>query len=362
MSDPNYPERIDTEVELLVPDGYQEDLRLDLYVTRFLQNVSRSKAAKGIKEGRVSVNGEVVTKVSHPVQAGDRITCILLKPPPLEIVPEDIPLDVVFEDEHLLVVNKASGMVVHPAFGHRTGTLVHAVLHYLGSGRLSFEEEDPDPETEDAGLSMLNSGPRFDGDTALRPGIVHRLDKDTSGLLVIAKSEQAHAGLARQFEARTIRRQYQALVWGIPEAEEGRVEAALGRDPRDRKRMAVVRDDQGKFAATNWRLEESFVFSSRFTFRLETGRTHQIRVHARHIGHPVMGDATYGGLGVIRGADTGNRRAYYRNLFKEMPRQALHAETLGFTHPITQDELDLSAPLPSDMQTVLRRLRRGEPA
>lgn len=362
MNDPNYPERVETEVQLLVPEGYAEDGRLDMYVTRFLQNVSRNKAAKGIKDGRVTVNGKVISKVSYPVQAGDEIVCTLLKPPPLEIVPEDIPLEVAYEDEFLMVVNKPAGMVVHPAFGHRTGTLVHAVLFHLGSGRVSFEDEDPNPETEETGLSMMNSGPQFEGDTALRPGVVHRLDKDTSGLLVIAKSEVAHAGLAKQFEQRTIRRQYQALVWGIPKEEEGRIEAALSRDPRDRKRMAVVRDDRGKFAATNWKLEESFIFSSRMSFRLETGRTHQIRVHARHIGHPIMGDGTYGGLGVVRGADTGNRRAYYRNLFKAMPRQALHAETLGFTHPMTGEELDLHTPIPSDMQTALERLRRGEPA
>ncbi|MBO6575580.1 MAG: RluA family pseudouridine synthase [Rhodothermales bacterium] len=361
MTDPNYPERIDTEVTLEVPPGYREEGRLDLYVTRFLQNVSRSKAQKGIKEGRVTVNGKVIKKVSHPVQPGDRIVCTLLKPPPLEIVPEAIPLDVPFEDEHLLVVNKPPGMVVHPAFGHRTGTLVHALLHHLGAGTVSFEEEEEEPETDDVGLSMMNAGPRFDGDAALRPGIVHRLDKDTSGLLVVAKNEGVHAALAKQFEQRTTRRRYKALVWGTPDPEEGRIEGALARHPRDRKKMAVVREDRGKFAATNYRVEERFQYVSLVSFVLETGRTHQIRVHAKSLGHPVLGDGTYGGAGVARGPDTARRRAYYRNLYDLLPRQALHAETLGFRHPVSREEMDLQSPIPADMAAAMEKLRKGEP-
>ncbi len=361
-TDPNYPDHVETVVEMAVPDGYQEEGRLDQYITRFLQNASRTKVQKGIKDGNVTVNGEVVTRVSHAVQSGDRIACTIMRPPPLEIIPEDIPLDVVYEDEHLLVVNKPAGMVVHPAFGNRTGTLVHAVLHHVGGGRLSFEEDEDTADPEDAGLSMHRAGPKYDGDTALRPGIVHRLDKWTSGLLVVAKNERAHTGLALQFQDRTIRRQYQALVWGIPDEEEGRIETAIARDPRDRKKMAVVKEELGKYSCTTYKLEERFIYSSRLSFRLETGRTHQIRVHARHIGHPVMGDASYGGTGVVRGQDTANRRAYYRNLFKTMPRQALHAETLGFKHPITSEELDLRADLPEDMSLALQRLRKGEPA
>lgn len=361
MSDPNYPDHIETLITLSVPPGYTEAGRLDQYITRFVQNASRTKVQKGIKDGHVQVNGEVIRRVSHPVQAGDEIVCAIMRPPPLEILPEDVPLDIVLEDEHLLVVNKPAGMVVHPAYGHRTGTLVHAVLYHLGAERLSFDEEDVDPDEDEAGLSMLDAGPRFDGDLTLRPGVVHRLDKDTSGLLVIAKHGEAHAGLAEQFASRTIRRQYQALVWGIPEQREGRLEAALARDPRDRKRIAVVRDDKGKYACTNYRLEEHFIYSSRMSFRLETGRTHQIRVHARYLGHPIMGDETYGGTGVVRGPDTARRRAYYRNLFSIMPRQALHAETLGFRHPITGEEVDLRAEIPTDMQTVMERLRKGEP-
>jgi 23S rRNA pseudouridine1911/1915/1917 synthase len=361
-TDPNYPDHVETVVQMVVPDGYQEAGRLDQYITRFLQNASRTKVQQGIKDGNVQVNTRVVTRVSHAVQAGDEIACTIMRPPPLEIVPEDIPLSVVYEDEHLLVVNKPAGMVVHPAFGNRTGTLVHAVLHHVGGSRLSFEEDAGETDEDEVGLSMHRAGPQYEGDKALRPGIVHRLDKWTSGLLVVAKHAKAHTGLALQFQDRTIRREYQALVWGIPDPASGRIETALARDPRDRKKMGVVREDVGKYACTNYQLEETFIYSSRLSFRLETGRTHQIRVHAQHMGHPIMGDGTYGGAGVVRGQDTARRRAYYRNLFKILPRQALHASTLGFRHPVTSEEIDLGSPLPDDMTSALERLRKGEPA
>ncbi len=354
--------RVETRITLAVPPGYREGERLDVYLTRFIQNATRSKVQRGIREGRVSVNGKVVKKGSFSVQPGAVIECRVMRPPPMEVLPEEIPVPVVYEDEDLLVVDKPAGMVVHPAYGNRTGTLVNALLYHVGGRPFTVaedEEEDPD---EEVGLSTVHAGPVHPEDVSLRPGIIHRLDKDTSGLMVVAKNDVAHVRLARQFESRTIRRRYQALVWGVPAAREGRIETHLGRDPRDRKRMAVVKPARGKYAATNYRLLEAFAFTSLLEFRLETGRTHQIRVHARYLGHPILGDTTYDGTRIHKGPDTGNRRAFFKNLFTTMPRQALHACTLGFIHPRTGEAMDFTAPLPADMQHVLDQLRRVEGA
>ncbi|MDX1547836.1 MAG: RluA family pseudouridine synthase [Rhodothermales bacterium] len=358
MSTPE--EREETVVELHVPDGYREGARLDVYLAREMPNASRAKVQRGIKDGRVSVGGAVVTKPSHPVQAGDRIACRILRPPPVEVRPEPIPLDVVYEDDHLLVVNKPAGMVVHPAYGNRTGTLVNALLHHVGGSALRVEDEDEEPEDEDVGLSTVNALPSRAADPSVRPGIVHRLDKDTSGLLVVAKDDVTHRGLARQFEERTIRRRYLALVWGVPQPPSGTVEAALGRDPRDRKKMAVVAAARGKHAVTHYETVEPMRHTALVRFRLETGRTHQIRVHAEHIGHPVLGDPTYGGRSLRRGPGTARRKAFFANLFEVLARQALHAHTLGFVHPRTGAALRFEAPMPEDMAHVLARLRAVE--
>lgn len=363
------PEKQEIPVERDVPAGYREHERLDVYLTQFLPNATRTKVQQGIRDGRVTVNGEVIRRVSRPVQAGDHIVCVLLRPPPMEIVPEPIPLVIVYEDEHLIVVDKAAGMVVHPAYGNRTGTLVHALLHHVGAGPLSLDEADDeadegdedDPGDGDPGLSRVNAGPRFEGDIAVRPGIVHRLDRDTSGLMVVAKNDVAHRRLARQFAERTIRRRYEAIVWGRPEPPAGRIEAELGRDPRDRRKMTVVRAGKGKHAVTHYETIERLGFTTHVAFRLETGRTHQIRVHARHIGHPVLGDATYGGTRIVSGPDIARRRAFFRNLFGILPRQALHARTLGFVHPATGEAMDFDSPLPADMVAALEKLRRGDP-
>jgi len=347
---------------MTVPPGYREAARLDVYITRFLLNASRAKVQRGIKEGRVLINGRIVLKGSYLVQAGDEIVCRVLRPPPIIAQPEALPVDIVYEDEDLLLVNKAPGMVVHPAYGNRTGTLVNALLYHVGGGVVAVDEAgEIDADDEVVGLSTVNAAPRFAEDPALRPGIVHRLDKDTSGLMVVAKNDVAHVRLARQFEARTIRRRYLAIVWGVPEPPAGRIEAPLGRDPRDRKRVAVVAPSAGKHAVTHYETVEVHAHTALLAFRLETGRTHQIRVHALHRGHPVLGDPTYGGQKIWQGPNTGNRRAFFKNLLEIMPRQALHAATLGFVHPRTGEQMDFSSPLPADMQTVLERLRvQGE--
>lgn len=365
------PEKQPTEFRFDVPAGYHGGERLDVYLTGFLLNATRARVQKGIKEGVVVVNDEVVKKPSRVVQAGDVIVCTLMKPPPMDILPEDIPLDVHFEDEHLLVINKPAGMVVHPAYGHRSGTLVHAVLHHIGAGPIladSLHNGDPDDDSDedagaslasgDDGLSTVNLAPRFEGDVALRPGIVHRLDKDTSGLLVVAKHNEVHAGLARQFAERTTRRRYNAIVWGVPDPGEGTIETDLARDVRDRRKMATVESGKGKLAITHYRVIEPFGYTALAEFRLETGRTHQIRVHAAHIAHPIFGDPVYGGDRVRYGRDEGQRRAFYGNLFKALPRQALHARSLGFTHPMTGEAMDFEVGLPEDMEHVLDRLRK----
>jgi 23S rRNA pseudouridine1911/1915/1917 synthase len=366
MADSEEPQ--ETLVAYDVPSGYQAEQRLDVYLADKLANVSRSKVQRGIKSGLVTINGTVQTKASTPVVAGDHIECRLPKPPPIEARPEPIPLDVVYEDDALLVVNKQADLVVHPAYKNRTGTLVNALLYHVGGGTLSFEEEEEEPEDEDPdpesgqalGLSTATAAPRFEGDVTVRPGIVHRLDKDTTGLMVVAKTDAAHAHLAQQFMDRTIHRRYLAVVWGVPDPAAGPVETFLGRDTRDRRKMAVVPEERGKHAVTHYETVEAMQYTALVRVRLETGRTHQIRVHARHLGHPVLGDPTYDGQHVRYGPDTNKRRAFFRNLFGVMPRQALHAATLGFVHPVTGEEVRFEASLPDDMQHVLDQLRRVE--
>lgn len=353
-------ERVEQIVTLEVPTGYEEGMRIDRYITRFLPNVSRTKVQKGIEEGCVTVNGKAVDKSSYSVQADDVIVCAVMRPPPIEARPEPIAIDVVYEDEDLIVVNKKAGMVVHPAYGHRSGTLVNALLYYVGAGSLEVDSDDEDLDDDEVGLSTANALPRREGDPAIRPGIVHRLDKDTSGLLVVAKNDVAHRLLARQFADHSIERRYIAVLWGVPEPRSGRIEGDIGRDRRDRKRMAVVSTGEGKHAVTHYDTLESFGHTSLVAFRLETGRTHQIRVHAQHIGHPVFCDATYGGRAVRFGPASSNRKAFFRNLFEGIDRHALHAETLGFVHPRSEEHISLQADSPEDMQHVIDRLRTVE--
>ena len=328
-----------TLVSLVVPPGQAADVRLDVYLTRHIANATRSRVQQGIKEGRVTVNGDA-TKSSYLVQPGDRIDCVLLRPPPMEARPEDIPIEIVFEDDVLIVVDKPAGMVVHPAYGNRTGTLVNALLHHTGSG-----------------LSTPDSG-RDDDAAKIRPGLVHRLDKDTSGLMVVAKDDDVHAALAAQFANRTIDRLYEAVVWGEV-VEGGTVETNLGRDPRDRKRMAVVKPPSGKRAVTSFKPLESLTATTLVQFKLGTGRTHQIRVHAAHLGNPVFGDSTYGGAIVRATGLSKSKRRFFQNLLERHPGQALHARTLGFTHPVTSRRLQFEADHPAEMKSLIEALRRG---
>ncbi len=301
-----------------------EGQRLDRYLADQRPELSRSRLQKLIAEGAVCLN-EKTTRSSYRVVAGDNITIDI--PPPIDsaINPEDIPLDVFFEDDHVLVLDKPAGMIVHPAGAVTSGTLVNALLSHCTH------------------LSGING--------VLRPGIVHRLDKDTSGLMVVAKSDEGHRGLAAQLEARAMERRYLALIWGGFEADEGRVEAPVGRHPKDRKRMAVSQN--GRFAATHWKIRARYDFLSLLSLALETGRTHQIRVHLAHLNRPVFGDLLYGGreerLSGI--APLFRRRAAH--LLAQTNRQMLHATQLTFVHPVTKEEMVFRARPPGDMQKIL---------
>ena len=352
-------EKTETTVEFTVPEGYVEEERLDVYLTRLVRNATRSKVQKGIREGCVRVGETVVRRVSHRVQAGDHIMCRIVASPPIVAVPEAIPLDVVYEDDRLIVINKPAGMVVHPAYGNRTGTLVNALLHHVGSVSLRREDSVSDRA---AGLSTVNAFSRSSEDPAIRPGIVHRLDKGTTGLLVVAKDDEAHAVIARQFAKRTIQRHYLGLVWGVPPDASTTIDRAIGRDPRDRKRMATSDRPGSRSARTHIELVEAFAHTAVARFRLETGRTHQIRVHSRYAGHPIVGDDTYGGTKLVLGPDSRVRRAFFRNIFERLSRPALHAASLGFDHPDTGKQVYFEAPLPEDMADVIDRIRLNEPA
>ncbi len=317
------------QLEIVVPKN-QAPERIDKYLTHFLPDSSRSYIQILIQSENVLVNGHPV-KPSHKILPEERILVKLKNRPKTEIVPEDIPLDIVYEDEDLLVVNKPAGMVVHPAFANYSGTLVNALLHH-------YQKE----------LSTLGG--------EYRPGIVHRLDKDTSGLLVVAKNDHIHAALAKQFSEKQAGRRYIAVVWGRLPHDHQTIQTYLARSQKDRRKMVVVQEP-GKWAVTHIKVLERFSLATLIEANLETGRTHQIRVHMAYIGHPILGDATYGGR---RHAITGlshEKTAKAIALLKMMPRQALHAFELRFFHPSLQKEMSFTSPLPEDIQRLVEKLR-----
>ena len=301
-----------------------EGQRLDRYLADQRPEFSRSRLQKLIAEGAVCIN-EKTTRSSYRVVAGDSITIDI--PPPIDsaIDPEDIPLDIFFEDDHVLVLDKPVGMIVHPAGRVTSGTLVNALLSHCTH------------------LSGING--------VLRPGIVHRLDKDTSGLMVVAKSDEGHRKLAAQLEARAMERRYLALIWGGFEADEGRIEAPIGRHPKDRTRMAVSQN--GRYAATRWKIKARYDFLSLLSLALETGRTHQIRVHLAHLNRPVFGDPLYGGREERLSGIAPLFRRKATHLLAQTNRQMLHATQLTFVHPVTKKEMMFEARPPRDMQKIL---------
>jgi 23S rRNA pseudouridine1911/1915/1917 synthase len=313
-------------LRIVVPPG-QKKTRIDVYLTRQVENATRNKVQHAIAQGHVLVNGKEV-KSSYVVLPSDSIQVTLPHPPRPEAKPEAIPLRIVYEDDQLLVVNKSAGMVTHPAYGNYTGTLVNALLYHSNQ------------------LSGLNN--------ELRPGIVHRLDKDTSGLLVVAKTDHAHSFLAKQFMRRSIEREYWAVVWGGFKQQNGMIEANLGRSKKDRRKVAVT--SEGKPASTEYSVIKEYGFLTLLRLRLHTGRTHQIRVHLAHIGHPVFGDPTYGGRNNEWGGLERRKAQQAANLLKLIGRQALHAKTIGFVHPQTKMVMRFDSELPEDFATLLKNL------
>jgi 23S rRNA pseudouridine1911/1915/1917 synthase len=348
-------------IQVTVPDDYDGGERLDKYLVRFYPESSRTKIQRSIKKGQVLVNGADVQK-SRPVEAGDEIVCRLVQPPPVKAEPEPIDLDILHEDDDVIVVNKPAGMVVHPAHGHRSGTLVNALLHHVGGDtvRPDFEEEGGDPDDEDVGLSMVGALPERPGNPVIRPGIVHRLDKGTSGVLVVAKHDRAHRFLADQFREHDVDRRYLGLCWGHLDPPEGTIEGAIGRDPRNRKRMAVVPEADGKWAITHYETVERLAHTSVVTFRLETGRTHQIRVHCADRERPLLADEQYSGRAVRYGPHGRKRAKFFERIFEALGRPALHAADLGFVHPGTREKVHFHADPPGDWQHALQRLRTVE--
>ena len=310
----------------------QQPLRIDKYLMNFVENATRNKIQAAAKDGSIRVN-ELVVKSNYKVKPLDQIR-VLFEHPPHEnlLVPEDIPIDVVYEDDDLLVVNKAPGMVVHPGHGNYSGTLINALLFHFDN---------------------------LPNNSSNRPGLVHRIDKDTSGLLVVAKTEKAMAHLSAQFKAKTSEREYVALVWGNVELEEGTIEGNIGRHPKNRLQNTVYfgdEADKGKPAITHYKVLQRLGYVTLLACRLETGRTHQIRVHMKHIGHTLFNDERYGGERILKGTTFTKYKQFVDNCFKTLPRQALHAKTLGFVHPTTGKTMSFTTEIPQDMQNCIEKM------
>ncbi|MDR0395471.1 MAG: RluA family pseudouridine synthase [Tannerella sp.] len=312
-------------------DRNQTLLRIDKFLIDRLTNISRNRIQSAAEANCILVNGKAV-KSNYRVKPMDVITIMMSRPRyESEVIPENIPLHIVYEDDELLVVNKPAGLVVHPGHGNYRGTLVNGLAYYLKDDPL-YDPDDP------------------------CVGLVHRIDKDTSGLLVVAKRPETKTNLSLQFFNKTTQRKYTALVWGIPKEAEGRIEGNIGRDPRDRMVMAVFPDgEQGKPAVTHYRVLEKLGYVSLIECRLETGRTHQIRTHMKHIGHPIFNDGRYGGDVILKGLRSSGYKQFIHNCFDVCRRQALHAGTLGFVHPATGKEMFFDSEIPDDMQQLIER-------
>lgn len=341
---PTEPEPVDEEDEevdqlyehyAITADQGQEPLRVDRFLVNMMPKISRSRIQRAASSGFIFVNGEPV-KSNYKVKPLDRVSMRLERPPmTLEITPQEMSIEIVYEDDWLLVVNKPAGLVVHPGHGNWDGTLLNGLAWYL--------RNDPDFDVNDPAI-----------------GLVHRIDKDTSGLLVIAKTAEVKSALGKQFFDHSTRREYVAVIWGHMDPAEGVLRSNIARDPRDRTRMAPFpyEGEVGKTAVTHYSTEEYLGYLSQVRCRLETGRTHQIRVHLSHEGHPLFNDAVYGGDRILRGNRFASYKKFVENAFALCPRQALHAQTLGFFHPILKRQMDFSSTLPPDMTALIEKWRK----
>jgi 23S rRNA pseudouridine1911/1915/1917 synthase len=337
-SDPIYTEDSSEGADLyehhrIVADKGQGLLRIDKFLFDRLEAISRTKIQNAAQAGNILVNN-VAVKPNYKIKPNDVVSIVLPHPPhEFELIPQDIPLNILYEDDDLIIVDKEAGMVVHPGHGNWDGTLINALLYHLKD------------------IALFQSG-------EMRPGLVHRIDKNTSGILVIAKTEFALNHLAKQFYERTSKRRYVALVWGSFSEEEGTITGHIGRSLKDRIKMQVFTDESnGKHAVTHYKVLEHLGYVSLVECRLETGRTHQIRAHMEHIGHPIFNDDRYGGDRILKGTTFTKYKQFVMNCFKELPRHALHAKSLTIMHPVTGKEMTFNSELPSDMQTVIERWR-----
>ncbi len=320
-----------------VADPKQTPLRIDKFLFDRIANISRNKIQDAINDGYIRVDGKMV-KPNFKVKPGHSVTLVYPKPPDsgYKVVAENIPLDIRYEDDDIIIVHKEAGMVVHPGVGNYRGTLVNALAHYMQDKELPIKE----------------------GNLGDRPGLVHRIDKNTSGLLVIAKTEKAMSSLSRQFFHHTVHRRYQALVWGAFPEQEGTINLNVGRNPNQRLQMVVFPEGkQGKRAVTHYKTLEDLYYVSLIQCELETGRTHQIRVHMQYQGHPLFNDTKYGGGRIVKGTVFSKYKQFVENCFKLMPRHALHAKSLGFIHPTSGKEVYFESDLPDDMSQVLNKWR-----
>ena len=316
-----------------IADRGQEPLRVDKFLMNFIENATRSKIQQSAKDGYILVNGAPV-KSNYKVKSGDVVTVEYRNPPrENELIPQDIPINIMYEDDDILIVNKAAGMVVHPGFGNRDGTLVNALAFHF--------------------KNLPNMGDEN------RPGLVHRIDKNTSGILVIAKNEKSMKCMGEKFSNRDLNRKYLALVWGDMKADEGTIRGHIGRNLKNRKVMDVFQNgDFGKHAITHWKVLERLGYTTLVECKLETGRTHQIRAHFKHIGHPLFNDEDYGGDKILKGTTFTKYKQFVQNCFAICNRQALHAKSLEFKHPITKKEMKFDSDLPEDFSKLLDKWRK----
>ena len=314
-------------------DKGQEPLRVDKFLMNFIENASRNKIQQSARDGYVHVNGNPV-KVNYKVKGGDIVTVEYKNPPrEHELIPQDIPINIIYEDDDILIVNKEAGMVVHPGFGNWEGTLVNALAFHF------------------------KNLPNMGDDT--RPGLVHRIDKNTSGILIIAKNEKSMTVMGDKFANRDLNRRYLSLVWGDMKEDEGTITGHIGRSLKNRKVMDVFPDGEfGKHAVTHWKVVERLGYTTLVECKLETGRTHQIRAHFKHIGHPLFNDEEYGGERILKGTTFTKYKQFVQNCFKICDRQALHAKSLEFLHPITEKEMKFDSDLPEDFSILLDKWRK----